>query len=188
VPLRQWSFRQFQGFCAVHSNPARILGPSFFIFREKQGLDWPFSILNSRIPTRSEGTRITSTRQSYYGIRSTLHTKSMTRQLPTLISMDAFRNLSPFPQCSYLVITDGLDICHDKATQQSILRLLCESIIAHKLPLPNFISATVLTRNLSIQSLTESSWTKHLIPEEILGCFFKMALRKSMPRIPFCVM
>ena len=64
----------------------------------------------------------------------TLHTKSMDVQLQTLI-VDAFRCLSPLPQHSYLVIIDGLDECHDKATQQSILRLLCETITIHKLPL-----------------------------------------------------
>jgi hypothetical protein len=63
-----------------------------------------------------------------------LHTKSMDIQLQTLI-VDAFSYLSPPPQCSYLVIIDGLDECHDKATQQSILRLLCETITVHKLPL-----------------------------------------------------
>ena len=55
-------------------------------------------------------------------------------QLQTLI-VNAFKNLSPFPQRSYLVIIDGLDECHDKATQQSILRLLCKTITVHKLPL-----------------------------------------------------
>ena len=55
-------------------------------------------------------------------------------QLQTLI-VDAFQYLSPLPQCSYLVIIDGLDECHDKATQQLILRLLCETIAVHKLPL-----------------------------------------------------
>jgi hypothetical protein len=64
----------------------------------------------------------------------TLHTKSMVVQLQTLI-VDAFRCLSPLPQRSYLVIIDGLDECHDKATQQSILQLLCETITVHKLPL-----------------------------------------------------
>ena len=64
----------------------------------------------------------------------TLHTKSMDVQLQTLI-VDAFQHLSPLPQRSYLVIIDGLDKCHDKATQQSILRLLCEMITVHKLPL-----------------------------------------------------
>ena len=63
-----------------------------------------------------------------------LHTKSMEVQLRTLI-VDAFQNLSPLPQHSYLVIVDGLDECHDKAAQQSILRLLCESTTVHKLPL-----------------------------------------------------
>ena len=64
----------------------------------------------------------------------TLHTKSMDVQLRNLI-IDAFRHLSPLPQCPYLVIIDGLDECNDKATQQSILRLLCETITVHKLPL-----------------------------------------------------
>ena len=64
----------------------------------------------------------------------TLHTKLMAIQLQTLI-VDAFQKLSPLPQHSYLVIIDGLDECHDKATQQLILRLLCESITVHKLPL-----------------------------------------------------
>jgi hypothetical protein len=64
----------------------------------------------------------------------TLHAKSMDVQLQALI-VDAFRYLLPLPQHSYLVIIDGLDECHDKATQQLILRLLCETITVHKLPL-----------------------------------------------------
>ena len=55
-------------------------------------------------------------------------------QLQSLI-VDAFRYLSPHPHRSYLVIIDGLDECNDKAIQQSILRLLCETITVHKLPL-----------------------------------------------------
>ena len=55
-------------------------------------------------------------------------------QLQTLI-VDAFQNLSPLPQHSYLVIVDGLDECHEKAIQQLILRLLSEAITIHKLPL-----------------------------------------------------
>ena len=49
--------------------------------------------------------------------------------------------LSPLPQRSYLVIIDGLDECHDKVTQQSILRLLCETITVHKLPLQFLIGS-----------------------------------------------
>ena len=64
----------------------------------------------------------------------TLHTKSMSVQLKALI-INTFQYLSPLPQRSYLVIIDGLDECHDKATQQMILRLLCETITVHKLPL-----------------------------------------------------
>ena len=58
----------------------------------------------------------------------------MNVQLQTLI-VNAFQLLSPLPQRSYLIIIDGLDECHDKVTQQSILRLLCETITFHKLPL-----------------------------------------------------
>jgi len=63
-----------------------------------------------------------------------LHTKSSDVQLQTLI-VDGFRNLSPPPQRSYLVIIDGLDECDDKLEQQLILQLLCEAITVHKLPL-----------------------------------------------------
>ena len=55
-------------------------------------------------------------------------------QLQSLI-IDAFRHLSTLPQRTYLVIIDGLDECRDKAIQQSILRLLCETITVYKLPL-----------------------------------------------------
>jgi hypothetical protein len=55
-------------------------------------------------------------------------------QLKALI-LDAFQYLSPLPLRSYLVIIDGLDECHDRAIQQLILRLLCEMITIHKLPL-----------------------------------------------------
>ena len=55
-------------------------------------------------------------------------------QQQTLI-VDAFKDLSPLPQRSYLVIIDGLDECHDKETQQLILQLLSETITVHKLPL-----------------------------------------------------
>ena len=67
-------------------------------------------------------------------LHPTLHTKSMDVQLRFLI-IDAFRQLSPLPQRPYLVLIDELDECHDKATQQTILRLLCETIAVHKLPL-----------------------------------------------------
>ena len=55
-------------------------------------------------------------------------------QLQSLI-IDAFQHLSTLPQRPYLIIIDGLDECHDKATQQSILQLLCKTITVHKLPL-----------------------------------------------------
>jgi hypothetical protein len=66
---------------------------------------------------------------------STLHTMSMDEQLQALIRVvDAFRNLSPLPERSYLVIIDGLDECHDKATQQLLLHHLCETIQVHQSP------------------------------------------------------
>ena len=58
----------------------------------------------------------------------------MDMQLQSLI-VKAFKDLSPLPQHIYLIIIDGLDECHDKTTQQLILRLLCETITVHKLPL-----------------------------------------------------
>jgi hypothetical protein len=67
-------------------------------------------------------------------LNPTRHTKSMVVQLQTLI-VDAFKYLSPLPQRSYLIIIDGLDECDDKEIQQSILRLLRETITVHKLPL-----------------------------------------------------
>jgi NACHT domain len=67
-------------------------------------------------------------------LNPTLHAKSMDVQLQSLI-VNAFRHLSPLPQRPYLVIIDGLDECHDKTIQQSILQLLCEAITVHKLPL-----------------------------------------------------
>ena len=116
-------------------------------------------------------------------INPSLHTKSMDVQLQALI-IDTFQYLSP-SQCFYLVIIDGLDDCHDKAIQQLILRLLCETITIHKLPLRFLIGSRIFMpvsiRNLSIQSLNESSLTKHLILEETFGCFSKMALRNLCP-------
>ena len=67
-------------------------------------------------------------------LNPTLHTKSIEVQLQSLI-VNVFQYLTPLPQRPYLVIIDGLDECHGKATQQSILRLLCETITIHKLPL-----------------------------------------------------
>ena len=63
-----------------------------------------------------------------------LPTNSMVVQLKYLI-LEAFKDLSPLPQHSYLIIIDGLDECHDKVTQQVILGLLWDTIAVHKLPL-----------------------------------------------------
>ena len=110
-------------------------GGSFFFSRGKNGRDrghFLFSTIAYQLALKVPGLRQHVNR--IMELDPTLHTKSMDVQLQTLI-VDAFKNLSPFPQHSYLVIIDGLDECHDKATQQLILRLLCKTITVHKLPL-----------------------------------------------------
>jgi hypothetical protein len=118
--------------------------------------------------------------------RPTLHTKSITVQLQSLI-VDSLQFLSPLPRRSYLVI---LDECHDKATQQSILQLLCKMSTDYKLRFligshPESHMRFGWTTNLYMQSPCVSSSTKILIPE--LGCFYKTGLRRSVPRIPSCL-
>ena len=71
-----------------------------------------------------------STHQLHYGIRSS--TSYKVDRHPDSIT-DCSKCLSPLPQCSYLVILDRLDECHDKTTQKLILQLLYESIKVHKL-------------------------------------------------------
>jgi NACHT domain len=110
-------------------------GGSFFFSREKKGHDegrFLFSTIAYQLALNIPGLRQHVNR--IMEINPTLHTKSMDVQLQALI-LDAFQHLSPLPLRSYLVIIDGLDECHDKAIQQSILRLLCETITIHKLPL-----------------------------------------------------
>ena len=123
----------------------------------------------------------------------TLHTKTMDVQLQALI-VEAFKCLSPLPQYSYLVIIDGLDECQGKKTQQSILQLLCETIIVHKLPLRFLIGSRPEShiRDIfdqeSLRTVTQRVvLDESLIPEEILRCFCKMALRRCVPRIPACL-
>ena len=108
---------------------------SFFFSRGKQGRDhgqFLFSTIAYQLALNVPGLRQHVNR--IMELNPTLLSKSMDVQLRTLI-VDAFQHLSPFPPRSYLVIIDGLDECHDKATQQSILRLLCEAVTVHKLPL-----------------------------------------------------
>ena len=110
-------------------------GASFFFSRGKTGRDqghFLFSTIAYQLALKVPGLRQHLNR--IMELDPTLHTKSMDVQLRTLI-VDAFRNLSPLPRPSYLVIIDGLDECHDTAAQKSILRLLCETITVHKLPI-----------------------------------------------------
>ena len=110
-------------------------GGSFFFSRGKKGRDeghFLFSTIAYQLALKVPGLR--QHVNHIMEVDPTLHTKSMDAQLRTLI-VDAFRHLSPLPQRPYLVIVDGLDECHDKATQQLILQLLCETITVHKLPL-----------------------------------------------------
>ena len=111
-------------------------GGSFFFSRGKTGRDQGH-FLFSTIAYQLALNDVTGLRQHVNRIMQsnpTLHTKSMDVQVQTLI-IDAFKYVLPRPRHSYLVIIDGLDECIDKATQQSILRLLCEMITVHKLPL-----------------------------------------------------
>ena len=110
-------------------------GGSFFFSRGKKGRDeghFLFSTIAYQLALKVPGLR--QHVNHIMELDPTLHTKSMDAQLRTLI-VDAFRHLSPLPQRPYLVIIDGLDECNNKTTQQSILRLLCETIEVHKLPL-----------------------------------------------------
>ena len=110
-------------------------GASFFFSRGKQGRDqgrFLFSTIAYQLALKVPGLR--QHVDHIMELDPTLPTKSMVVQLQYLI-VDAFRYLSTLPQRSYLVIIDGLDECHDKPIQQSILRLLCETITLHKLPL-----------------------------------------------------
>ena len=110
-------------------------GGSFFFSRGKKGRDkghFLFSTIAYQLALK-----VPRLRQHINRIMESdpmLHTKSMSVQFQTLI-VDAFKCLSPLPQRPYLVIIDGLDECHDKATQQLILQFLCETITVHKLPL-----------------------------------------------------
>ena len=123
----------------------------------------------------------------------TLHTKSTNVQLQTLI-VDAFQYLTPLPQRSYLVIIDGLDECIDKATQRLILRLLCETITVHQLPL-RFLIASRPESHIRTSFDHESLYTvTHRVvldetfnPRKDIRVFCKMALQKSAPRIPSCL-
>ena len=113
--------------------------------------------------------------------RPTLHTKSITVQLQSLI-VDSLHCLSPLPQRSYLVIRDGLDECRAKATQQSIVRLLWKMSTDHKLPLQFLIGSRLGSHIRSsfdhVQSPGVSSSTKNFILEKIFGCFYKTGLRR----------
>ena len=122
-------------FLCSTSGSDQNFGGSFFFSRGKHGRDqgyFLFSTIAYQLALKVPGLRQPINR--IMESDPTLHTKSMGVQLQRLI-VDAFECLSPLPQRSYLVIIDGLDECHDKTTQQSILKLLCESIRVHKLPL-----------------------------------------------------
>ena len=117
------------------SGSGQNFGGSFFFSRGKTGRDrghFLFSTIAYQLALNMPGLREHVNR--IVESNPSLHSKSMDVQLQTLI-VDAFQLLSPLPQRSYLVIIDGLDECHDKATQQLILRLLCKTITVHKLPL-----------------------------------------------------
>ena len=128
-------------FLSSPSESGRNFAASFFFTRGKEGRDkghFLFSTIAYQLALKVPGLR-----QHVNHIMEfdpTLHTKSMDVQLQSLI-IDAFQHLSTLPQRPYLIIIDGLDECHDKATQQSILQLLCKTITVHKLPLQFLIGS-----------------------------------------------
>ena len=109
-------------------------------------------------------------------------------QLQSLI-IDAFRHLSTLPQRPYLVIIDGLDECHDKEAQQLILRLLCETITVHKLPLRILIGSRPESHiRDSFDQKSLYTVTRRVILDEKFDPgrdIHKMGLRRSLPRISF---
>jgi NACHT domain len=120
--------------CSI-SGSGQNFGGSFFFSRGKKGRDqghFLFSTIAYQLALNLPGLRQHVNR--IMELNPTLHTKSMDMQLQNLI-VKAFKDLSPLPQHSYLIIIDGLDECHDKLDQQLILQLLCETITVHKLPL-----------------------------------------------------
>jgi hypothetical protein len=122
-------------FLCSTSGSDQNFGGSFFFSRGKKGRDqghFLFSTVAYQLALKVPGLRQHVNR--IMESDPTLHTKSMDIQLQKLI-VDAFHDLLPLPQRPYLVIIDGLDECRDKATQQSILQLLCKAITVHKLPL-----------------------------------------------------
>jgi NACHT domain len=122
-------------FMCSSSETDENFGGSFFFSRGKSGCDqgrFLFSTVAYQLALKVPGLRQHVNR--IMEVNPRLHTKSMAVQLQTLI-VDAFQCLSPLPRRSYLVIIDGLDECHDKATQQSILQLLCKMSADHRLPL-----------------------------------------------------
>ena len=128
VPIRQRSSRQLQSFYAVHPDPVRIFGGCFFF---SKGAIKAISFLNDRISTRSESTWTTSVRQSYYGIRSNTSYKVNGRTATNPYCQNVQRFITP----STTVLS-----CDHRRTgwmpwQGLILRLLCETITVHKLPL-----------------------------------------------------
>ena len=128
------------------------------------------------------------------GLNPILHTKSMYVQLQTLI-VDAFKYLSPLQQRSYLVIIDGLDECHDKATQQLILKLLCETITVHKLPLRFLIGSRPVSHirdsfdQESLRTVTGRVVLDETFnPGKDIRVFLQDGFARSVPRIPFYLM
>ena len=122
-------------FLCLPSESSENFGGSFFFSRGKKGHDqghFLFTTIAFQLALNVPGLR--QQVNQIMEFNPTLHTKSLEKQLQSLI-VDAFQNLSPLPQRPYLVIIDGLDECLDEKTQQLILRLLCETVTVHKLPL-----------------------------------------------------
>ena len=181
-------------FLSIPSGSDQNFGGSFFFSRGQRGRDqghFLFSTIAYQLALNVPGLRQHVDR--IMKLNPTLHTKSMDVQVQTLI-VNALQHLSPLPQRSYLVIIDGLDECHDKETQQLILRLLCGTITVHKLPLRFLIGSRPESHIRDIFD-QESLYTitRRVVLDEMFDpgrdrSFCEMALRRSVPRIPFSLM
>jgi hypothetical protein len=114
-------------------------GGSFFFSRGKNGQDrghYLFSTIAYQLALNVFGLQhVNRIMES----NPTLHTQVNGR---TAATNPCYRCVPKFITPSYLVIIDGLDECYDKATQESILRLLCKTITVHKLPLQFLIGSS----------------------------------------------
>jgi energy-coupling factor transporter ATP-binding protein EcfA2 len=130
-----------QALAEVLSSPKGPVAGSFFFGRgqSKRGTgDYLFPTLAYQLAVNVKGLRpyVDEVMQG----DPTLPTKSMEVQLRTLI-IEPFQRLETFPSNIHTVIIDGLDECQEEKTQESILQLIGDALIEHKLPLRFLIAS-----------------------------------------------